>query len=104
MLSADVATLDALTAAELIYTHSNGRVDDKASWLALMDGSDYREARRSETQVRLYDSTAIVTGRAEIDLMVDRSPVGVSVRYTAVWVAADGEWRFAVWHATPNRD
>ncbi|MCW2540195.1 MAG: nuclear transport factor 2 family protein [Frankiales bacterium] len=104
MLSADVATLDALTSPELIYTHSNARVDDKASWLDLMDGSDYRESRRSQTQVRMYESTAIVTGRAEIDLMVDQSPVGVTVRYSAIWVLVDGEWRFALWHATPTRD
>jgi hypothetical protein len=103
MLSADVAVLDVLTAAELTYTHSNARVDDKLSWLSLIDGSDYRDVRRSDTQVRMFESTAIVTGRAEIDLMVEQAPAGVTIRYTAIWVAIDGEWRFAAWHATPAR-
>ena len=61
-LAADAAALDELLADSLLYTHSNGAVDTKASFIdALTSGRlKYRAVRRLEADVKTYEHAAIV--------------------------------------------
>lgn len=98
----DMATLDALLSDDLVYTHSSGRVDDKASHLELVNVLEYRAARRSQEEVRFFGDTAIITGRAEVDYAHDGKPAMSDVHYTVVWNRSDdGRWRFVCWHGSP---
>jgi len=103
MIERDIATLDALVSDDLVYTHSSARIDDKASYLALVNILDYRAARRSGEEVRFFGDTSILTGRAEVDFAHQGEAAAVDVRYTVVWNRGeDGRWRFVCWHATPS--
>jgi ketosteroid isomerase-like protein len=103
MFARDITTLDALVSDDLVYTHSSARMDDKASYLALVNVLEYRAAHRSGEEVRFFGGTAILTGRAEIDFAHDGEPAAVDVRYTVVWNRGeDDQWRFVCWHATPS--
>jgi ketosteroid isomerase-like protein len=102
MFARDMATLDALVGENLVYTHSNGRMDTKASHLELVNVLEYRAARRSGEEVRFFGDTAILTGRAEVDFAHDGVPAMSDVHYTVVWNRGeDGQWCFVCWHGSP---
>ncbi|MEO0494302.1 MAG: nuclear transport factor 2 family protein [Actinomycetota bacterium] len=96
-------TLERLLSDDLVYTHSSGSVDTKASFLdSVRNGPvQYRTVERSEDVVRLVGDTALFSGRAAIHLEFDGHPVDLDLRYLAVWVQHDGAWRFEAWHSTP---
>jgi ketosteroid isomerase-like protein len=69
MCGGDFAALEAMLHDELLYTHSSGLTDTKATWLAsLRSGkTKYKSATCSDRKVRLAGDTALVTGRAAIE-------------------------------------
>jgi Domain of unknown function (DUF4440) len=60
MCGGDFATLEAMLHDELLYTHSSGLTDTKATWLAsLRSGkTKYKSAACSDRKVRLAGDTA----------------------------------------------
>lgn len=102
ILDKDVDALDRLTAEELSYTHSNALVDTKESYLrAIRDRVfDYREARRFDEECRVIGDVALLTGRAEIDVVAGGSLRHLNARYSVVWVRRDGRWQFLCWQST----
>src|SRR5438477_10737412 len=66
MLKADVGALDKLLAPDLIYTHGDGRVIDKAAFLSdFKTGAfKYVTIEPNDLKIRIYGDTAIVTGGA----------------------------------------
>jgi ketosteroid isomerase-like protein len=102
MIDADLDKLDQLFHPQMTYTHSNAFVEDKASYLNSIETKrfDYRSAERSDTKIVVEGPTAVVTGRAEIQVVAGGREVALSLRYTAVWVHVDGTWRFIAWGST----
>ena len=54
----------------------------------------------SEVRVRLYGSTAIVTGRTEMRGLFGDEPFGATSRYTHVYLGQSGAWRLAAAQGT----
>jgi ketosteroid isomerase-like protein len=73
MCSGDFAALEAMLHDELLYTHSSGLTDTKATWLtSLRSGkTKYKSAACSDRRVRLAGDTALVTGRAAIEAEIN---------------------------------
>ena len=102
-LEADTATLEELLADELSYTHSNGLVDTKASYVAAIADKvfDYRSADRTDVKVEVIGDTAMITGRVAMHVVAGSRDVHLDSRYSAIWVRRDGAWRFLCWQSTP---
>ena len=103
MEAADLATLEDLFADGLSYTHSNGSVDTKTTILASLGSGQlrYRSIHISERAVTVTGSTAVVTGRARLEITAAGTDRTVHCRFTDVW-AQDGEvTRFVAWQSTP---
>lgn len=100
MIDDDFATLDAVLADDLTYTHSNGVVDTKASYVeTLRSGkTKYQTIERLPSVVRLYGNTAIITGTATVGLRGQAAPF--TLRYTLAYVMRDGQWRMVAWQST----
>lgn len=99
MIDRDFEALDGLLADDLVYTHNNAIVDDKpALFKRLRDRvAVYLKIVRSDVQVRVFGTTAVVTGTA--DITTEKSnPV---VRFVNVWVRHGDGWQNAIWQATP---
>lgn len=99
MIARDFEVLDRLLSEDLIYTHNNGVVDDKPAFLKRLRDrvAVYQRIIRTDVQVRVFGTTAVVTGQA--DITTEKSnPV---VRFVNVWVRTDGGWQNALWQATP---
>src|SRR6516162_9334353 len=76
MCGGDFAALEAMLHDELLYTHSSGLTDTKATWLAsLRSGkTKYKSAACSDRKVRLARDTALVTGCAAIEAETNGHP------------------------------
>ena len=103
MIDKDLDTLRQLFADELSYTHSNALVDTKDSYLRAIEERvfDYRGVRHSDDECRVLGDVALLTGRAEIDVMARGSLHHLNARYTVVWLRRDGRWQFLCWQSTP---
>ena len=105
MLAADVATLDEMFDDELVYTHSNGALDTKSTYLdAMRDGRlVYQSVQRSEEQVVDHGDAAIVTGHVRMSVLVDGEERDVDSRFTLTYVRKSDRWLLAAWQSTPAR-
>jgi hypothetical protein len=105
MVKKDIATLDALLADDLSYTHSGGTTDGKASFVTLIkDRGRYLGVDYSNTQVIPFPggTTVAVRGRAQIRL---EGVASYPVLFLDVWALRDGVWKMVAWQATriPDR-
>jgi ketosteroid isomerase-like protein len=99
MVKKDIATLDALLADDMSYTHSGGTTDTKASFIKLIkERGRYLGVDYSNTQVISSGANAvIVRGIAQIRL--ENTPA-YPVIFVDVWVLRDGAWKMVAWQAT----
>jgi uncharacterized protein (TIGR02246 family) len=102
MQAGDLATLDRLLAPDLTYTHSSGKLDGKQEFLAAIrsGASKYKTAAPEGLSVRVYDSTAVVTGRCHFQVEADGRQLDLQVRFTDVYVRRDGAWQLVAWQST----
>jgi ketosteroid isomerase-like protein len=87
MCGGDFAALEAMLHDELLYTHSSGLTDTKATWLAsLRSGkTKYKSATCSDRKVRLVGDTAFVTGRVAIEAEINGQPRSLRLVFLNAW-------------------
>jgi hypothetical protein len=99
-VSGNAAVLEPLLSADLAYTHSNGKMDSRESFLgALRDGSlKYHSIQ--------YDSREFHAASPDIVLMNGRARVEVGTPaatlvlcFLSVWRLENGQWRFLAWQS-----
>ena len=103
LVAGDLDELDRLFADDMTYTHSNGMVDSKQTYLgALRDGVfRYVDIDVQEPSSRDFGATVVVTGTAVATSESAGGQLVSPLRYTGVWSEQDGEWRFVAWHSCP---
>src|SRR5262249_19036720 len=104
MCGGDFAALEAMLHDELLYTHSSGLTDTKATWLAsLRSGkTKYKSAACSDRKVRLAGDTALVTGRAAIQAEINGQPRSLRLVFLNAWTKTPNGWKFIAWQSTPQ--
>ncbi|GAB3638224.1 hypothetical protein GCM10027422_38140 [Hymenobacter arcticus] len=105
-IARDLPTLATIFADDLIYTHSNGHQDGKASYLASIESgqSRYDKVDIEAIIVRPYndDHTAIVNALIQIDLGpgADGQPSFTRIKYVVVYIKDNAKgWQLVLWHA-----
>jgi ketosteroid isomerase-like protein len=103
MIDADAATLEKLLADTLVYTHSYGGADSKASYLDGIRAKKwvYRKIERPVENIQIHGDCAIVTGRVKIELLSDGKPKTLNSAYTNVWIKRSQGWQMVAWQSTP---
>ena len=95
MLKADRSQFEALTAEQLTYGHSGGRVETKAQFIdaATSGQSTWKFITLTDQTTRIVGDTAIVrhtfTGESERDGKTNAVKLGVLM----VWHKQDGKWK-----------
>ena len=71
LTKSDVSALEKLYDDTIVYTHSNGKVDTKESYLsAIKSGAtQYQSMKREDIKVSVYGHTAIVTCHWEVHVL-----------------------------------
>ena len=103
MCEADAATLDQLLADTLVYTHSYGGADSKASYLDGIRAKKwvYRRIERPKEDIQVHGDCAVVTGQVRIELLADGKPKTLNSAYTNVWIKGAKGWQMVAWQSTP---
>lgn len=103
MTSQDWSALEALLHDDLVYTHSSGAVDTRASWLASMKSgkTKYKSARCAERKVRILGDVALVSGRADFEAEVNGQARSLKLCFLEAWTRTPQGWKFVAWQATP---
>jgi hypothetical protein len=104
MTGADWPALEALLHDQLVYTHSSGVVDDKASWLGAMKSGKtrYRSVKRSDERVRIFGEVALVTGKGQMEVELNGQPRTLRLMYLNAWARTPAGWRFVAWQSAPQ--
>jgi ketosteroid isomerase-like protein len=95
MLKADRAQFETLTAEQLSYGHSGGRVETKAQFIdaATSGRSTWKFITLTDQTIQIVGNNAIVrhtlTGETERDGKTNPVKIGVLM----VWHKADGQWQ-----------
>jgi ketosteroid isomerase-like protein len=98
----DTATLDRIWADDVVYTSANGRVLDKAQYLARFRSGTrtFDSFAHDDIRVRLYENMAIVTGRST-SVLHDAGRLSAGPRrFTHIYVKRGGRWRLVAHQVT----
>jgi ketosteroid isomerase-like protein len=102
MATRDVATLEALIADDLIYTHSSARLDTKRSLIDNMTSGStvYTAVEPSDVKAQDLGDTVVLTGIAQIKVTANGNPLAFGVRFIDVYAKRDGRWQMVTWQST----
>lgn len=101
-LHSDAKSLAPLLAEGWVLTHSDGKVQHKADYLAqLATGSRRNTAiTNQDSVIQYYGDTAIVTGKSVQSGVGEQGPFSGSFRFTRTWVWLDGRWVMVASHSS----
>lgn len=96
MVAGDVETLSRLFADKLVYAHSSGGRDTKASLLGKIESGqlDYVAIENPDMGVAVVGQTAVVTGRMVAEVRVGNETRHLNNLSLSVWTFDDGRWLF----------
>ena len=102
LTEADVPALEGLLSDDLIYTHATGWRQTKAEFLASVRTGEIQchSFTSQDVKVRVYGSTALVTGRATVKAKAKGQEFSVELVYLEAFVKQDGRWQLVAWQST----
>jgi hypothetical protein len=104
MVAGDLEALGALLDDELIYIHSTALVDDKASYLALIQDGYlvYKDYNPVSVRIRpTGEDVVVLSGHMKMNIVWAGKPKALDNVYIASWVRRPGAgWRFLTWQST----
>lgn len=102
MAAKDIATLEAVLADDLVYTHSSARLDTKQSLIGNMQSGAtvYTSVVPSDVKAQDLGDTVVLTGAAEIKVISAGKPNAFAVRFTDVYARRNGRWQMVAWQST----
>ncbi|MGH8740807.1 MAG: nuclear transport factor 2 family protein [Burkholderiales bacterium] len=104
MIAKDFGALEPMLHEQLLYTHSSGVTDTKASWLDSMNSGKvkYKSASCSERKVRIVNDVALVNGRAHIEADIGGQPRTLRLLFLNAWAKTPQGWKLVAWQSCPQ--
>jgi hypothetical protein len=101
-ITGDIAALERMFGEDLVYTHSSGMIDGKASFIESIKSGKvrYRKMERHDSQVRVFGTLAVLTGRAVFEVSVNGIDSSVRLRFHSIWEKRANGLQFVSWQAT----
>lgn len=95
ILSADQKALDAITMNEIIYAHSDGRIQDKKAFIeALVSGkSAFTKIQLSDQKISFIGDLAFVSNHVSADIAPSGKPDHVELNVFYVWKRDGNTWK-----------
>ncbi|MGD0102762.1 MAG: nuclear transport factor 2 family protein [Rhodopila sp.] len=102
MAEKDVAALTRLLSDDLIYTHSNARLDTKQSLIGAMESGStvYTSVEPSDVVAQDLGDAVVLTGVAAISVISGGTPNSLRVRFTDVYANKGSQWQMVTWQST----
>jgi len=99
----DIASLQSMLAEEFLATSSRGELRNKAMELDDLKpnpGYSMDDFRLDDIRIRLFDNTAIVTGREILEVRYNKQPLTSLLRYTRVYFKRAAGWQIVAQQLT----
>jgi ketosteroid isomerase-like protein len=98
----DVAALDELFAADLVYTHSDASADSKQSYLEKLATGHFKYGPIShpEHSIVVHGDCALVFGDMRGEVQIAGAVRVLNSRSLAVWVRENGRWELLAFQPT----
>lgn len=98
LTKSDSNALEKLYDSTLIYTHSNGKVDTKSSYISAIRAGTikYEWMKRDEIRVNLYNQSAVVACHWQVRV----NGVTMNARYLHVYVQTPDGWKLVAHEST----
>src|SRR5687768_16925854 len=102
LISGNETDLRAITAEDLSYGHSSGKVEDKKEFMErLITGdSDFKTIQLTEQTVKIVGNTAIVRHKLVAETMDKGQPGNPSLSVLLIWQKQEGKWKLLARQAT----
>ena len=99
-IGADAVALNRIYADDFIGVGPSGTVRTKAQVISDFTSGDlkFQSITTDEVQVRVYENTAVETGRSTMSGQDKGTAVPRDTRFTRVWVKQQGRWRLVANH------
>lgn len=101
-VSRDFSVVDKILSDDLVYIHSSGNTDTKASYMKMLsDNKAYDDIVVEKSKVRVYHkNTGIINGECTYYRTgADGKPNNLQLRYTAVYVLKKKQWQLVSWQS-----
>ena len=101
MMNVDLEALDTIQSGELTYPHTSGRMETKKEFLSSLHSQSitYKAIKPTEINIRIFDSTAVVTGISAMRIVFRENPMAFSIRFIEIYQESDGNWQLLAWQA-----
>lgn len=95
MVDADKNVLQTISATELSYGHSGGKIENKAEFIeALTTGkSDFIKIDLTEQTIKVVDKSAIVRHKLSAETSDNGKPSTVNLNILLIWQKQKGTWK-----------
>lgn len=95
LIDADRRTLEELTAAELTYGHSSGKIQDRTAFLAEVASNafDFVSIRTAEQTITVIESLAVVRHVFAANFITNGAPGELKIGNLLVWQLHEGKWK-----------
>jgi len=102
LTQSDTGALEKLYDDGIIYTHSSGKVDTKASYItAIKSGATkYVSMKRDDIKVVVYGRTALVACLWDVHVLAQGNKIDTNARYLHVYVQQPGGWKMVAHQST----
>jgi len=102
VVKGDVATLEKQTSDDYSLINMNGQMSGKAQMVnAFKTGqSKLTSDELSDMKVRVYGSTAVITGKADVKGMLGGKDATGQIMFTRVYVKKGGQWQSVAFQQT----
>ncbi|MBN3857443.1 nuclear transport factor 2 family protein [Paraburkholderia sp. Ac-20340] len=97
MLAADTEALEAIFDESLIYIHSTGARDTRASYLAKLTGGAmrYESVSLDVSDILVRERFALLSGAMAASVQTANGTLSILSRYEASWIRSADGWRIA---------
>ena len=94
VVNKDVHILQKHYADDFVFTHSDGKIDSKHSWIKNVEHAHYISREHDSTKVELHDDIAIVSGKLNIERKAHHgeSPQ-FSIKYVRIFSRRNEVWQ-----------
>lgn len=105
LVARDVAELDRIHDACLIYVHGSGVAEDKKLYLERVEGGhyDYKALTPVRRATRRFGDVALVDGDVRIQVISGGVSKDFVSRYLQVWIERPEGWKLASVQSTPSK-
>ncbi|RDC65517.1 nuclear transport factor 2 family protein [Adhaeribacter pallidiroseus] len=102
MLDGNKTVLDQVTSADLTYGHSNGKLEDKATFISVLASgeNDFVTMDVTDQTIKVLGNTAVVRHNFSAKTNNGGTPASTKLAVLLIWQKQQGKWKLIARQAT----